>query len=232
MGRTFALADLHLSLRGDKPMDVFGALWKDHPERMADAWDRLVEPDDDVLLPGDLSWGRTLEEAEPDLAWIGARPGRKFLLRGNHDGWWASLSKVRRALPEGCEPLQNAAFDLGGRVLVGARGWTAPDDPIATERDAPLFRRELERLRHSIADADARLPRHKPRIAMLHFPPWIVGREPTEVVEILERGEVATVVYGHLHGEDHALGVTGRHRGIDFHLVAADAVGFRPVEIP
>ena len=209
-------------------MDVFGALWKDHPERIAAAWDATVAPGDTVLVPGDVSWARDLEEARGDLAWIGARPGVKLLLRGNHDGWWTSIAKVRRALPDGCQALQNDAFDLDDVVLVGARGWTAPDDPMALPGDAAIFTRELLRLRLSIADADRRFGRLSPRVAMLHYPPWIEGRAPTEVVSVLRQGGVRTCVYGHLHGADHALGVQGEREGVRFHLVAADAIGFAP----
>jgi predicted phosphohydrolase len=229
MSSRFAIADLHLSESGAKPMDVFGAHWKDHPRRIAAAWDAAVAPGDTVLLPGDLSWARDLEEARDDLAWIGARPGVKFLLRGNHDGWWTSLAKVRKALPPGCHALQNDAFDLGDAVLVGARGWIAPDDPLAAPGDAAIFLRELERLRLSIADADRRFGRGKPRVAMLHYPPWIEGRPPTGVVDALREGGVLTCVYGHLHGADHALGVQGERDGIRFHLVAADAIAFAPL---
>lgn len=228
MTRLHAIADLHLSGSGTKPMDVFGEAWKDHPGRMAAAWDAIVAPGDAVLLPGDLSWARDLNEARPDLEWIGARPGVKVLLRGNHDGWWTSVSKVRKALPAGCHALQNDAVDLGVAVVVGARGWTAPDDPVASEADAPIYLRELERLRLSIADADRRFGRAAPRVAMLHFPPWIEGRPKTSVIDELQAGGVTTCVYGHLHGADHALGVTGVREGIRFQLVAADAIGFAP----
>jgi len=214
-------------------MDVFGAAWTGHPARMAAQWDAAVGPDDAVLLPGDLSWARDLDEAAGDLAWIGARPGTKYLLRGNHDGWWASLGKMRRALPAGCHALQHDAFDLGGTVLVGARGWTSPDDPTATPEDATVFERELERLRLSIAFADRSFGRTAPRVAMVHFPPWIEGRPPSPVVSLLKEGGVATCVYGHLHGADHPLGVQGVRDGIRFQLVASDAIGFapRPVEV-
>jgi hypothetical protein len=230
--RLFALADLHLSQSGAKPMDVFGDAWRDHPARMAAAWDRLVAAEDTVLLPGDLSWAADLGEAEADLAWIAARPGRKILLRGNHDSWWAGARKVRAALPADCAILQNDAHVAGERVVLGARGWTSPDDPEATEHDGAIFRRELERLRLSIADADRRLPRSLPRVAMLHFPPWLAGRPATEIVGILRDAEVRDCVYGHLHGADVALGVTGDRDGIRYHLVSADAVGFAPREIP
>lgn len=231
MARWFALADLHLSSSGAKPMDVFGEPWRDHAAKMARAWDGEVRADDVVLLPGDLSWARTLEEAASDLAWIGARPGRKFLLRGNHDSWWGSLAKVRRSLPAGCEALQNDAHAVEGIVLVGARGWTAPDDPTASPEDAGIFEREIERLRLSVADADRRFGRAAPRLAMVHYPPWIAGRPPGPVVATLREAGVGVCVYGHLHGADHALGVTGVHEGIRFVLASADAVGFAPVRI-
>jgi uncharacterized protein len=232
MARLWALADLHLSLSGAKPMVVFGELWHDHAARMAAAWDAAVGDEDGVLLAGDLSWARGLEEAREDLAWVGARPGRKLLLRGNHDSWWASLSKVRRALPAGCVPLQNDAHLLAGRVIVGARGWTAPGGPAASEHDRAVFEREIGRLRLSLADAERKFDPGIPRAAMLHYPPWVLGYPPTEVVAILREGRVRDCVYGHLHGEDHRLAVRGEHEGIRFHFAAADATGFAPIEIP
>jgi len=232
MPRLFALADLHLSGAGHKPMDVFGAAWRGHAARMAAAWDATVGPEDSVLLAGDLSWGRTLDEAAPDLAWIGARPGRKLLLRGNHDGWWSSVARVRQALAPGCAALQNDAHEVGPWVVIGARGWLAPEDPAATPQDAAVFWREVERLRLSIRDADARLGRDRPRLALLHYPPWIDGSRPSAVVEILHQAGAAVAVYGHLHGADHAIAVRGDRDGIRYCFVAADAVDFAPVELP
>ncbi len=231
MARVFALADLHLSLAGHKPMDIFGEAWRDHPRRMAQAWDRSVDPQDTVLLPGDLSWGRNLAEAAPDLAWIGERPGRKLLLKGNHDSWWSSLARVRQALPPGCEALQNDSHRVDHWVVVGARGWTSPDDPVAGEKDAAIFRRELERLRLSIAHADRTHGTELPRLGMLHYPPWVEGHPPTAVVELLRRAGVRVVVYGHLHGADHAIAVRGEREGMLFCFVAADALDFAPKEL-
>lgn len=232
MPRLYALADLHLSMTGRKPMDVFGEEWRDHATRMAEAWDSRVTAGDGVLLAGDLSWAENLAEAVPDLAWIAARPGKKLLLRGNHDSWWKSATKIMAAMPPGCAVLQNDAHLVAGRVVIGARGWVAPDDEGATEADVAVYRREIERLKLSIADADRRFGRAAPRIAMVHFPPWIEGRAATEVVAILRAAKVADCVYGHLHGADMSLGVTGERDGIRFHLVSADAVGFAPAEIP
>jgi predicted phosphohydrolase len=231
MPRLFALADLHLSLAGLKPMDVFGPAWQDHARRMADAWDTRVSAADTVLLAGDLSWGRTLVEARPDLDWIGARPGRKVLLRGNHDGWWRSRAQVERALPPGCALLQNDACRIEPWVVVGARGWLDPSDPAATDGDRAVHRRELDRLRLSIEVADRRFGRSEPRLAVVHYPPRLDGEAPGEVVDILRAGGVSAVVYGHLHGADHARAIRGPRDGLHYHFVAADAVGFAPVEI-
>jgi hypothetical protein len=232
VARLFALADLHLSLTGHKPMDVFGELWVNHASRMAEAWDRTVGPEDTVLLGGDLSWGRDLEEARPDLAWIAARPGRKLLLRGNHDGWWKSQQATQRALPPDCDLLQNNAFAIGPWVVVGARGWLAPDDPQATTADRAVYQREIERLKLSIDYADRTFGRSAPRLALTHFPPRLTAGGPTAVVERLQAGGVSAVIYGHLHGADHARAIRGTHDGLTYHFVAADAVGFAPVEIP
>jgi len=231
MARLFALADLHLSLGTDKPMDIFGEVWRDHPTRMAEAWDRLVAPEDTVLLPGDLSWGKNPAEAAPDLEWIGMRPGHKLLLKGNHDSWWAGAARVRASLPERCEILHNDSHRVGDRVVVGARGWKSPDDPTACDNDLRVFRRELERLRLSLLHADRTFGKQLPRIAMVHFPPWVEGYPQTPVLELLRRAAVGTVVYGHLHGEDHALAIRGERDGMRFVFVAADAVAFTPVEI-
>jgi predicted phosphohydrolase len=198
---------------------------------MARAWDRLVDPDDTVLLPGDISWARNLEEARPDLDWIGARPGRKLLLRGNHDSWWSSMTRIRAAMPDGCELLQNNALEFGHWVIVGARGWTGPGDPYAKPGDERVFARELERLRASIADANSRFDPSRPRLAMTHFPPWIDERTPTRVVDLLRGAGVQVCVYGHLHGDDHRRAVRGQRGGIRFDFVASDAIGFEPVEV-
>jgi predicted phosphohydrolase len=198
---------------------------------MAEAWDASVDDADTVLLPGDLSWARNLEEARTDLGWIGERPGRKILLKGNHDSWWSGVSRVRAALPESCELLQHDALEFGDWIIVGARGWTSPGDPHAEPGDERLFRRELKRLRASIEDAEFRYGSGRPRLAMLHYPPWLDGQEPTEVIDLLTAADIRVCVYGHLHGEDHALAVTGVRRGIHFWFVAADAVDFGPLQI-
>ena len=153
------------------------------------------------------------------------------MLKGNHDSWWAGIGTLRSTLPESCEALHNDSHRIGEWVVVGARGWISPDDPTATENDHAIFRREHERLRLSIVDADRRFGRDLPRVAMLHYPPWVEGYPPTPVVETMRKDGVRVCVYGHLHGEDHRLAVTGERDGVRFHFVASDAVGFAPALI-
>jgi predicted phosphohydrolase len=229
--RILALADLHLSGSGEKPMDIFGEAWKDHGARIAREWDARVRDEDTVLLPGDLSWAKTLADAAPDLRWIAERPGRKLLLRGNHDSWWSGIGRVRAALPPGLEALHLDAHRAGGVVVVGARGWTLPEDPLSTPHDEAIYRRELERLRLSLKDADRRFGAALPRLAMTHYPPCLDGGGDTEVTSILRDGGVGLCVFGHLHGPDHARAPSGLRGGVRFRLVAADAVGFAPVDL-
>ena len=129
----FAIADLHLPAQ-QKPMDVFGEHWRNHFQRIREDWLARVSPSDLVLLPGDISWAMRLEEALEDLESIGALPGVKVLLRGNHDYWWSSIGRVRRALGEGMFALQNDSLLIDGRLYAGSRGWTLPG-PDASEED-------------------------------------------------------------------------------------------------
>jgi len=228
MSRLFAIADLHLSLIGSKPMDRFGEIWVDHAQTMARRWDALVSAEDWLLLPGDLSWARNEKEVQPDLEWIEARPGKKLLLRGNHDSWWGSRAKLEALLPPSCTALMHDAAQIGDLVVVGARGWTAPDDPIAGPSDGKLFQREISRLKLSIEDADRRFDRTNRRIAMTHFPPLLLGRSPSDVVPLLQAANVRLCAYGHLHGDDHRLAVDGEVEGVDYKFVAADAIEMRP----
>jgi hypothetical protein len=229
--RIFALADLHLSHSGEKPMDVFGEAWRDHARRMAEAWDGLVGGDDLVLLPGDLSWAKSLSDARADLEWIAKRPGRKLLLRGNHDSWWTSIGKVRAALPPTTVALHLDAHRFGDVVLVGARGWTLPGDPFARPEDESIFRREIGRLRLSLDDADGRFDRSLPRLAVTHYPPRVAGVANDEVPMLLRERGVGACVFGHLHGEDRVRAPRGTVEGIAYRLVAADAVDFTPVDV-
>lgn len=227
--RVFGLADLHLGTAVEKPMDIFGPAWERHTERIDRGWRATVGPDDWVLVPGDISWAMKLEEALPDLRFIDALPGRKLLLKGNHDYWWGSRAKVEAVLPPSLKLLQNDAFDLGNGIgIVGTRGWSPPEAPRSTPEDRKIYDRELLRLQLSLKAAKGRFDR---LIAMLHFPPLYQGDGETGFVPLLRDAGVKVCLYGHLHGADHRYAVKGERGGIVYYFVAADAVEFTPVEI-
>ncbi|MDR3051634.1 MAG: metallophosphoesterase [Oscillospiraceae bacterium] len=230
--KIFAIGDLHLPGGDDKAMDVFGAHWADHFTRIAADWRARVTPRDVVLVPGDISWAMDLAGALPDLLAIGALPGRKVLLRGNHDYWWSSLTQVRAALPAGMYALQNDALLLDGRVFCGTRGWVCPGDPPQSEEDARIYRREVLRLDLSLRAAARVAPGVAP-VALMHFPPCNDKGEPSGFTALLEAYGAAALVYGHLHGAGLKHAAPAVWAGIPFYQVSCDGLGFvlREVEI-
>lgn len=221
--RLFAIADPHLSRAQPKPMDVFGPGWEGHPQVFFDRWRETVGEGDLVLVPGDVSWAMRLEDAMPDLEDIAALPGRKVLLRGNHDYWWPSISKLRRALPDGMYAVQNDALELDGVVVAGTRGWVCPGSRGFTVEDERVYRREVERLALSLRAARALEGRY--RVVMLHFPPTNPRLEPSGFTDLIEEYAPDALVFGHVHGEEPVLRSLG---ATAVHFVAADHLGFRP----
>lgn len=224
----FALADLHLGEAVDKPMDIFGAAWTRHPDQIQTAWRELVGSEDTVLIPGDISWAMSLEDARPDLDWIAALPGRKILLRGNHDYWWSSIGRLRQTLDASVTALQNDAFAVEQWAVCGSRGWLLPSHPKFTAADDVVYRREAQRLRMSL-DAAARLG--TPKVAMMHYPPTDYSATDTLYTDLLEAYEVKLCVYGHLHGAASRFAFTGEKGGVRYQLVSSDYLGFRPARL-
>ena len=222
----FAIADLHLPAQ-QKPMDIFGDHWKDHAQRIFDDWRGRVAPGDTVLLPGDLTWAMKLEEALEDLAAIGELPGEKVLLRGNHDYWWSSIGRVRRALPEGMYALQNDSVALGGRLYAGSRGWVLPG-PETDADDLRIYNRERLRLEMSLQHA-RRVGGDMPVTALMHYPP--LTEDAPGFSDLLERYGVTDCVYGHLHGPAIYGAVRGERRGVRYHQVSCDGLGFKLYEL-
>jgi predicted phosphohydrolase len=248
----WAIADLHLSFGvPDKEMDVFGEKWKNHHEKIRANWLRLIKQEDLVLLPGDISWGLHPEEAVPDLEWIHALPGTKVMIRGNHDYWWTSLSKVERVLPSSIHVIQNNVFSFNDAVICGARMWDTPeylfgpyieyiDNPkakkltevdMAEEREK-IFVRELGRLEMSLKMI-SKIPDHqkKIKIAMTHYPPVGADLAPSRVSKLLEQYGVAACCFGHLHNVKEGSLPFGRARGVNYLFTAADYINFQPVEV-
>jgi predicted phosphohydrolase len=223
--RVFAIADPHLSRAEPKPMDIFGPGWEGHPQEFFAGWREVVGEEDLVLIPGDLSWALKLEDALLDLRDIAELPGRKVILRGNHDYWWPSVSKLRSALPDGMHAIQNDAMVVDGVLLAGTRGWVCPGSHGFSEQDEKIYRREVERLRLSL-QAASKLEGDA-FIVMMHFPPVNSRLEPSAFTDLLLEASPDALVFGHVHGEP-AEKVVPDLPGIDVHFVAADALGFRP----
>ena len=224
----YAIGDLHLSGALNKPMDIFGRHWEDHWEKIKQDWVERVSPQDIVLIPGDISWAMQLSDAEVDLGSIGSLPGRKIMIRGNHDYWWASVSKIRSILPPDMYVLQNDSIVLDGFSFCGTRGWINPGMKDFSEQDAKIYRRELIRLKMSLDSAVT--AEHEPDgniIVLLHYPPFDDKGNSTEMVNLLSRYRPKHVVYGHLHGEGSRNAFEGIYDGTEYHLVSCDYLKFR-----
>jgi hypothetical protein len=220
----YAIADLHLSLTSEKPMDVFGEAWRGHAEKLERNWRASVQEDDLVLVPGDISWAMQLSAALPDLSFIGNLPGKKILLKGNHDYWWSAIGRVRSNLPEGMRAIQNDSIVENGIGICGTRGWLCPGSNNFNAEDQKIYLRELDRLALSLAS----LPAVETKIAMLHFPPFADKEKGSGFTERLEAAGVQVAIYGHLHGEANRYAFEGERNGVYYHCVAADKLDFMP----
>ena len=224
----YAIGDLHLSLGGEKPMDVFGGAWKGYMEKLARGM-AVIGPQDTTVLLGDLSWAMSLAEAKADFAWIARIPGRKIILKGNHDYWWTTAAKFYRFCEEnGFENLyvlNNNCYFYNGYALCGTRGWFYEEERSG-QHDEKVFRRELCRLEASLQAAGERT-----KLCFLHYPPRYRGYVCSEILELMRRYGVRACYYGHLHGSSHQLAVEGLWDGIEFRLLAADYLNFQPAKI-
>ena len=230
--KLYAISDLHLPGGDDKPMNVFGEHWTDHFARISDDWRSRVGDGDAVLIAGDISWAMQLSAAVPDLLAIGELPGRKLMIKGNHEHWWSTLKQVRAVLPEGMEVIQHTAVDLGPAVVCGTRGWSIPtaEEPLTPE-DQKILDRELIRLELALRAA-TQIAGDRPVVVMLHYPPLYDQLRDTPFTRLIAKYPVHTVVYGHLHGAGIRAGFTGEHGGIRYVLASCDSLGFALTEVP
>jgi hypothetical protein len=224
----YAIGDTHLSLKSNKPMDVFGGGWEGYVDKLREGF-APVEDSDTVVLCGDLSWGMSLEEAKEDFAFLNNElPGEKWLLKGNHDYWWATAAKMNAFFQANgfnrLHILHNNCADYGETALCGTRGWFFEEN--GTPHWEKVFNRELIRLEASLKAAGER-----EKLCFLHYPPLYRGYRCGEIIDLLERYNVRTCCYGHLHGPSHRLAVEGMQGMVDYQLVSADFVGFRPKKI-
>lgn len=227
----FAIADLHLSFApdSDKPMDIFGARWHDHPSRIREHWCSNVSEEDTVVVAGDISWGMKLDDARYDLDWVAALPGQKVMLKGNHDLWWSGIHRLN-GMYDSITFLQNDAFRVpmedGHDVWIcGSRGWITPDDDDYTADDEKIYKREILRLRASLeyaADA-AKASEGAELIGFLHYPPVAKPGKFSGFTQAFEDYSVKEVYYGHIHGEEgFRTAVQGEYYGTRYQLISAD----------
>ena len=224
----YAIGDLHLSLGADKPMDVFGGRWQGYMDKLREGFS-VLRPEDTTVLLGDLSWALELDGAKADFAYLAALPGRKLIVKGNHDYWWSTAARFARFCGENgfdnLAVINNNCFFYGGVALCGTRGWFYEEEQEGSH-DEKIFRRELGRLETSLrAAGDCE------KFCFLHYPPRYRGYECPEILDLLARYGVSRCYYGHLHGESLKLALQGTERGIEFRLVSADYVNFKPQKV-
>ena len=224
----YAIGDLHLSLGAPKPMDVFGGAWVGYMDKLKEGMS-VIGPEDTTILLGDLSWAMDLNHAGADFAWINEIPGRKIILKGNHDYWWSTASKFYKFChQQGFENmlvLNNNCYEYEDWAICGTRGWFFEEERHGAH-DEKVFKRELIRLETSLKEAGDR-----EKMVFLHYPPRYKGYTCHEILELLDKYQVRRCFYGHLHSGSHKLAVEGTWDGVDFRLVSSDYLGFKPYRI-
>jgi len=221
----FAIGDTHLSFSTDKPMDIFGG-WTDYVSRIENNWKRLVGEDDTVIIPGDISWAMSLQEAEEDFRFLHSLPGKKIIMKGNHDYWWNTKKKMDAFLAEkgfdSISILHNNAYKVGNFVLCGSRGWFYD---AQTGHDEKVILREAARLDRSISEGEKL---GGEIIVFLHYPPVMQAEQCGEIMEVLRKHGIKRCFYGHLHGASCLYAVREEVEGIKFSLISADFLEFCP----
>ncbi len=224
----FAIADLHLGFSVDKPMDIFAG-WKDHYKKIEENWRQKVKDGDFVIIPGDVSWGLTLEESLEDFRFIHALPGKKILLKGNHDYWWTTRKKMEAFFEQNglnsIQILHNNAVACENIAVCGSRGWIFEGgDPL----DEKIIKREAQRLETSVQMA---IQTGLEPVAFLHYPPIYGQQTCPEILDVLVRYPIKRCYYGHIHGAGMAYAFNGNWCGIDFRLISADFLKFDLIQV-
>lgn len=224
----YAIGDLHLCLGAPKPMDVFGGSWVGYMDKL-EAGMSIIRPEDTTVLLGDLSWALSLNEARADFAWINRIPGRKIILKGNHDYWWSTAAKFYNFCSENGFSdqwiLNNNHYEYEGWAICGTRGWFFEEDKSG-HHDERVFKRELLRLESSLKSAG-----DLPKMVFLHYPPRYKGYICQEILDILRQYNVRRCFFGHLHGQSHSLAQEGLWDDVEYRLLSSDKLDFKPFRI-
>lgn len=226
----YAIADLHLSFNTDKPMNIFG--WIDYEEKIKKDWLEKVKEEDLVLLPGDFSWELKLENAYKDFNFINELPGKKLMLKGNHDLWWTTLKSMRNYLEvnniKDVDFIYNNSYEYENYIIAGTRGW---DLECKNEQDEKIKNREVFRLENSILDGIKKYGEDKEIIVCMHYPPLEKENLNTEFTKVMKKYNVTKCIYGHLHGKAHESAVEGMINGIEYKLVSCDYTKFQLIRL-
>lgn len=226
----FGIADLHLSLGGNKPMDKFPG-WEGYVDKIYNNWNSLVTPDDTVIVSGDISWGMSMEEALPDFKFIEELPGKKYFIKGNHDYWWSTVAKMKTFFSENgllsMEIIHNSGHRVEDIIIAGSRGWI---NEKSQAQNVKIIKREALRLELSIQSA-LKIDANTVPTVFLHYPPIMQNSMCDEMMEVLEKYNINTCYYGHLHGDANKYALTGTKGNINFFNISCDAVDFCPVKV-
>ena len=227
----YKIVDLNLSFNTNKPMNIFGENWQNHEEKIKQDWKSKVKPEDIVILPGDFSWAMYLEETEKDFEFVNKLPGRKILLKGNHDYWWTTVTSMRRFIKEknfeDIDFLYNNSYEFENKIIVGTRGWTISEE----QEDIRLTKREVDRLELSIKDGILKYGEDKEIIVFLHYPPVTKKYMNTDYMKLMKRYNIKRCFYGHLHSTSIQDAVEGNIDEIELKLISSDGLNFKLLKI-
>lgn len=228
----YTIGDLHLSFHENKPMGIFGENWEEHEKKIEKDWIEKVKEEDLVVIPGDFSWSTYLKDTHKDFSYLNHLPGRKLILKGNHDYWWTTLTSMRKFLEENhfenIDFVYNTAYEFDNYIIAGTRGWGQNEEG----EDQKLLKREVARLELSLEKAnELNKNREKEILVFLHYPPLvhnnIINNQMSEFVKIIKKYNIKRCFYGHLHSTSIREAIEGNYYGIDFKLVSADSLNFQ-----
>lgn len=227
----YVIGDLHLSFSTNKPMDIFGRNWQNYEEKIKKDWLLKVKPEDTVILPGDFSWAMYLNETEKDFEFINNLPGKKILLKGNHDYWWTTVTSMRKYIKEenfeNIDFLYNNSYEIENKIIAGTKGWNISDE----QEDIRLTKREVARLELSIKSGIEKYGNDKEIIVFMHYPPLTKTNIDTDYTRLMKKYGIKRCYYGHLHANSIKDAVEGNVDGIEYKLVSSDGLDFKLVEI-
>ena len=227
----YVIGDLHLSFSTNKPMDIFGRNWQNYEEKIKKDWLLKVKPEDTVILPGDFSWAMYLDETEKDFEFINNLPGKKILLKGNHDYWWTTLTSMRKYIIEenieNIDFLYNKSYEIENKIIAGTKGWNISGE----QEDIRLTKREVARLELSIKSGIEKYGNDKEIIVFMHYPPLTKNNIDTDYTRLMKKYGIKRCYYGHLHANSIKDAVEGNVDGIEYKLVSSDGLDFKLLEI-